>query len=62
VDEGASLILNSAGSKAFFSEEKKQKTFISQPAPIFPANAKTPVQPQDIKVFWLFSSEKNILS
>jgi hypothetical protein len=46
------------GSKAFFSEEKKQKTFIFQQldikghGPDLSAGA-------GIEVFWFFSSEKN---
>jgi phospholipase/carboxylesterase len=49
------------GSKAFFSEEKKQKTFISALyPPLRPWPASQP-QPKKSKVFWFFSSEKNIL-
>jgi len=42
-------------SKAFFSEEKKQKTFISFEA------APRKVTLQEAKVFWFFFSKKNIL-
>jgi len=43
------------GRKAFFSEEKKQKTFVVWAAAPFKATLKTP------KVFWFFFSKKNIL-
>jgi demethylspheroidene O-methyltransferase len=42
-------------SKVFFSEEKKQKTFISWAAAPFKATLK------ETKVFWFFFSRKNIL-
>jgi hypothetical protein len=45
-------------SKPFFSEEKKQKTFIFQPVETLVSD---PVggRSAEIKVFWFFSSEKN---
>ncbi|HTZ70970.1 MAG TPA: hypothetical protein VMB71_10000, partial [Acetobacteraceae bacterium] len=46
--------------KDFFSEEKKQKTFIScvqQPVQIGGLGC----QPQQVKVFWFFFSKKNCL-
>jgi len=47
--------------KSFFSEEKKQKTFISPPPPRSPAMAGMHPWAPETKVFWFFSSEKNIL-
>jgi hypothetical protein len=41
--------------KVFFSEEKKQKTFVSL-SRFYPE-----VHAKDAKVFWFFSSEKNNL-
>jgi hypothetical protein len=49
------------GRKNFFSEEKKQKTFISalaDGAGLWPPNGKL----RGIKVFWFFFSKKNILA
>ena len=43
-------------SKVFFSEEKKQKTFLIQ---VLVPPERTATAPE--KVFWFFSSEKNIL-
>ncbi len=43
------------GSKAFFSEEKKQKTFDSAVAPLSSTTR------QGVKVFWFFFSKKNRL-
>jgi hypothetical protein len=37
--------------RLFFSEEKKQKTFVSPPARRWRA--------PELKVFWFFSAEKN---
>jgi hypothetical protein len=46
----------------FFAEEKNQKTFARAPAaPYRPAQAPCRHR-QQIKVFWFFSSEKNILN
>jgi hypothetical protein len=45
----------------FFSEEKNQKTFMSAPLPSYPAMAWTYPRAPEAKVFWFFSSEKNIL-
>jgi len=42
--------------RLFFSEEKKQKTFI------FQANESRKNTYQETKVFWFFFSKKNILS
>ncbi len=45
----------------FFSEEKNQKTFNSASLPPYPAMAGIyPLVPK-VKVFWFFSSEKNML-
>jgi hypothetical protein len=59
----------------FFSEEKNQKTFISapvpksgtwpdskKPAPTSPAKSRIHQLAPEAKVFWFFSSEKNILT
>jgi hypothetical protein len=43
--------------KAFFFEKKKQKTFTSYAGHV-PYRATA----QELKVFWFFSSEKNMLS
>jgi hypothetical protein len=46
--------------KAFFSEEKKQKTFIRSLAPAFRLVYETPALPQQVvKVFWSFFSKKD---
>jgi hypothetical protein len=49
--------------KQFFSEEKNQKTFV--PTPVAPYRPEPAAchhrQPIKTKVFWFFSSEKNIL-
>jgi CubicO group peptidase (beta-lactamase class C family) len=45
----------------FFSEEKNQKTFISPPASPSRPWPDTGEAAQKVKVFWFFSSEKNIL-
>jgi hypothetical protein len=50
------------GSKAFFSEEKKQKTFIFSALPNAPATSRIYPRAPEAKVFWFFSSEKNSLS
>jgi hypothetical protein len=44
----------------FFFEKKKQKTFTSCAAPTLPARSRM-MRRQEVKVFWFFSSEKNIL-
>jgi hypothetical protein len=46
--------------KAFFSEEKKQKTFISFAA-LPAANGHSVGAGAEEKVFWFFFSKKNIL-
>jgi hypothetical protein len=49
--------------KVFFSEEKKQKTFIYfSAASHWVAMACTWPRAPEVKVFWFFSSEKNILT
>jgi hypothetical protein len=45
----------------FFSEEKNQKTLISSPAAKSWNRPEAMGQAQKRKVFWFFSSEKNIL-
>jgi hypothetical protein len=45
----------------FFSEEKNQKTFTIPPLRRYPAMAGKPELAYKLKVFWFFSSEKNIL-
>jgi hypothetical protein len=46
----------------FFSEEKNQKTFAPAPAErLMPWRIGQELH-QEIKVFWFFSSEKNVLS
>jgi hypothetical protein len=47
------LAFDAHSSKTFFSEEKKQKTFMSLP-PIYPAAFIV-----GLKVFWFFFSKKN---
>ncbi len=46
----------------FFSEEKNQKTFIPGAAPTLPAMSRIVPWAPEAKVFWFFSSEKNILT
>jgi hypothetical protein len=46
--------------KSFFSEEKKQKTFIPGAA-LSSVSSLAYGGSEEIKVFWFFSSEKNIL-
>jgi hypothetical protein len=50
------------GRKHFFSEEKKQKTFIPPQLPTIVDLARIYPRAPEIKVFWFFSSEKNILA
>jgi hypothetical protein len=45
----------------FFSEEKNQKTFIFWLLPNSPAMSRIYPWAPEAKVFWFFSSEKNIL-
>jgi hypothetical protein len=45
----------------FFFEKKKQKTFTSSAAPTIQARPRIDEPAQDIKVFWFFSSAKNML-
>jgi hypothetical protein len=45
----------------FFSEEKKQKTFMSPHLPRWKAKAAIYPRAPELKVFWFFSSEKNIV-
>jgi hypothetical protein len=48
--------------RMFFSEEKNQKTFMSAPAAAnrpWPDNGEPA---EKVKVFWFFSSEKNIFT
>jgi len=45
----------------FFFEKKKQKTFASCAGSTLPARSRM-MRRQKVKVFWFFSSEKNILS
>ena len=47
--------------KNFFFEKKKQKTFSSCPASTLPASSRILEPVQEVKVFWFFSSEKNML-
>jgi hypothetical protein len=46
----------------FFSEERKQKTFISPPLPTSPAMAGIVGAAPEVKVFCFFSSEKKTLA
>jgi hypothetical protein len=48
--------INKEGSKVFFSEEKKQKTFKRWRRSLRKSRA------QRMKVFWFFFSKKNFLS
>jgi hypothetical protein len=48
--------------KAFFSEEKKQKTFLILRSFDVADYGRTVSASAALKVFWFFSSEKNILS
>jgi hypothetical protein len=47
--------------KNFFFEKKKQKTFTSAPASACRPWPDTGEAAKKVKVFWFFSSEKNIL-
>jgi hypothetical protein len=53
--------VNEEARKVFSSEEKKQKTFESGALPPWPAMAGKRGARADMKVFWFFSSEKNML-
>jgi hypothetical protein len=46
----------------FFSEEKNQKTFTFSAGSPLSGHGRLAAAGADIKVFWFFSSEKNILS
>jgi hypothetical protein len=48
--------------KKFFSEEKNQKTFDCWRGGLLPGLADQLQQAKQSKVFWFFSSEKNMLS
>jgi hypothetical protein len=45
----------------FFSEEKNQKTLTFGASESLPAMARMRGSSAELKVFWFFSSEKNIL-
>jgi hypothetical protein len=49
-------------SKTFFFEKKNQKTFMSCGCRTMPAGSRIAQPAQELKVFWFFSSEKNMLS
>jgi hypothetical protein len=48
--------------KMSFSDERNQKTFMSSAALTYPARSWISTLAQNVKVFWFFSSEKNIFS
>jgi hypothetical protein len=48
--------------RVFFSEEKKQKTFIPGACGKIETMGSIVGTAEKIKVFWFFSSEKNILA